>query len=215
MKFFPFILPQTIHETNSPINGEIQIVEQFGRRSIKVSGMEQSGPMVEGLWRRGLSEVRRWKLEVRKVLILGLGGGSAVKLINRYYPKAKIVGVEVDPVMVKLGKKYLGLNEYNNLEIKIGDAFNFISHTEDVGKYFDLVLVDIYLGKDVPKELESKELLRDVKKVLADGGTAIFNRLRGKGRENELNLFLKNLKKHFLKVKVVKPLINQLFICSS
>lgn len=223
MTFLSFFFPKIISRNFSPVNEEIQIVEQFGRRSIRVGGIEQSGSMVEGVWRKALAEAGKWRLEVRKVLILGLGGGSAVKVINKFYPKAEILGVEIDPVMVKLGKKYLGLNEYNtnepprvhgfNLEIRIGDAFNFISHTEDVGKYFDLVLVDIYLGKDIPKELESKEFLRDVKKVLTDGGIAIFNRLRGRGKEKELSFFYEKLKKIFSRVELIDPLINRLFIC--
>ena len=157
MKLFSFFFPQKISQTDSSINGKIEVVEQFGKRSIRVQGLEQSGPMVEKIWEKGIKQVQsslrlrsgQAKSKVKSCLILGLGGGLAVKIINKYFPKAKILGIEIDPIMIELGKKYLNLSEYKNLEIKIADAFNWVQKSGGSNHQtkFDLILIDLYFGK--------------------------------------------------------------------
>lgn len=224
MKLLSFFFPKIIYKINSPVNGEIKVVEQFGKRSIKVSGIEQSGPMVERIWEKGVKKFQisncfakakfppESKFQISNVLILGLGGGSVVKVINKHYPQAKILAIEIDPIMIKLGREYLNLSKYQNLEIKIDDAFQLVKSLR--AKQFDLILVDLYLGKEVPEKIGDDRFLKNVKRILSKKGIVIFNRLRGRKRQNDLDLFFEQLKKIFKSVKVVKPLVNQLFICS-
>ena len=75
-----------------------------------------------------VDELSKWLGEksddIKKILVLGLGAGSIVKVINKYFPKSKITAVEIDPMMVEIGKKHFDLEKARNLEIIIGDAFN-------------------------------------------------------------------------------------------
>ncbi|TSC53454.1 MAG: Uncharacterized protein LiPW16_386, partial [Microgenomates group bacterium LiPW_16] len=86
---------------------------QFGKRKIVVSGLTQSGPLAEKVWESGIKtligeragrhKIRPFRadLSAPSILILGLGGGSLAKLLNKYFPQAKITGIEIDPLMKK------------------------------------------------------------------------------------------------------------------
>lgn len=143
----------------SKVNGEIKIKFFFGRPAVWVGGYEQSGPMVHNLWKKSLKSID----EPHNVLILGLGCGEAAKIISEKFPQAKITGIEIDPVIIDIGKKYFGLDRIPNLKIVLGDANKSLPN----GK-FDLVLVDIYKGN---RRVKTK----NVDKLLTKNGLAIFN----------------------------------------
>lgn len=210
-QFKSFFIPKIVFKTNSKINGEIRVVEQFGKRTILVGGLQQSGDLVEMLWEKAIKKVTSYELKVTRVLILGLGGGSAAKVVQKYFPHARITGVELDPAMVEIGKKYFHLNS-NNITVSVADAFEFVKRAKKGS--FDLILVDLYIGKSTPAFLESDDFLHAIEKILTSDGFVIFNRLRGKKKEKELVDFKIKLESMFDSVLVVKPLINSLFIAS-
>lgn len=185
----------------SKFNGEIKVVKTLGIGTyFQVGGITQSGGVVGQLWKSALKKIPL--KEIENCLILGLGGGSVAGLIRKKYPSAKITGVEIDPVMVSLGRKYLGLGN-GHVEIIIQDALKY-----KTGQKFDLVVIDLYKGQTFPKQFETKEFLQKIHSVLSKNGVAVLNRLN-----NVDEGFEKKLKKVFKSVKVVKPLINTIFIC--
>lgn len=201
------IFPRTIYKTRSKINGEIVVKEQFGQYTLQVQGLIQSGGIVKNIWQKPLSKIRNQKNTFRKVLILGLGGGTVVQLIKVHWPKAKIVGVEIDSEIIKIGKKYFNLGKASNLKIVEDNAFNFVTKTQ--GKV-DLIIVDMYLGKNYPPNAEKDEFLENVKNILSQKGVAIFNRLD----INFLsaNLFESSLRKYFFDINRVKTRTNLFFL---
>lgn len=205
------IFPRMIYKTRSKINGEIVVKEQFGQYTLQVQGLIQSGGIVKNVWQKPLSKIRNSVRqpadEIQKVLILGLGGGTVVQLIKVHWPKAEIVGVEIDSEIIKIGKKYFSLGKANNLKIVEDNAFNFVAKTK---AKFDLIIIDMYLGKNYPAQAEKDEFLENVKNILSQKGVAIFNRLD----INFLsaNLFESNLRKYFSDINRVKTRTNLFFL---
>ncbi len=78
----------------------------------------------------------------RKVLILGLGGGSAARLARALAPRAEIVGVEIDPGVVAAARDAFDL-EALGLEIVTDDARRFLARER---RRFDAVLEDVFVG---------------------------------------------------------------------
>jgi spermidine synthase len=189
-------------ERKSKFNGNLRVVKTLGMGTyIQSNGLTQSGGIVETIWKQTLRKVKNKK--VKNCLILGLGGGTAAKLIEKYWPEAKISGIEIDPVMIELGKKYLGLGEID-IDIKIQDAAKSIS-----GK-FDLIIVDLYHGDQFPKKFEDEKFL----KRLSKNKVVIFNRLYyGDKRALAVKFGLK-LQKIFRKVEYFYPEANLTFLCS-
>lgn len=214
MKIDEKFLPGTkvLEEVNSPINGKIQVIKSlaFGTY-IQVEGLTQSGGVVYGFWRTTLRKIRKTKSETRRCLILGLGGGSAASLVKKFWPEAEITGVEIDPMMINLGKKYLGLAD---VRVEVTDASEFARKAAKESKKYDLILVDVYVGYEVPKKFQSKKFVQLVKSLLAKDGIAIFNRLYFKEKRSQAMKLGTKLEKIFSRVKTVFPEANVMFVCS-
>src|SRR3989344_4027289 len=206
-----------LEEVTSPINGKIQVVRSLGLGNyIQVEGLTQSGGVVNEVWRTTLRKIRSTKSEIRNCLILGLGGGSAAKLARKFWPDAKIAGVEIDPIMVNLGKKYLKLDVVD-VGVAIDDAENYllaISHQPLVINY-DLVLVDLYIGYDVPEKFTKEDFIYLARSLLVRSGTAVFNRLYFGEKRKEAEKFGEKLEKVFSKVERIFPEANVMFVCES
>jgi len=201
-----------IEEVHSPINGKIEVVKSLGFGTyIKVEGLTQSGGVVYDVWKSTLKEVKKEKPEITKSLILGLGGGSAAKLVKKYWPKAKIIGVDIDPVMIRLGKKYLGLQD---IEIRIEDADKFIRKQLLAGIKYDLVLIDMYIGDKVPGKFQSDKFIEAIQKLLSEDGVAIFNRLYFGEKRPEAVKFGNRLESLFSNVDYVYPEANLMLVCT-
>lgn len=200
---------KVLEEVTSPINGKITVVRGVGLGTyFQVGNLTQSGGVVYSVWKTALGKTKKKKNQIKKSLILGLGGGSAAGLVRRFWPEAGIEGVDIDPVMVELGKKYLALKAD---KIRIKDAEDFLKESED--KY-DLVLVDMYIGDEYPKKFVKDEFLKLVKSRLDENGVAIFNRLYYDEKRKEAVKFGEKLQKHFSDVERVYPEANLMFICS-
>jgi spermidine synthase len=178
---------------------------------IQSDGLTQSGGIVETIWKQTLKKVKTKNENVKSVLILGLGGGTVAKLIRKNWPDAKITGVDVDPMMVELGKKYLDLDD-QNVEIIIADALYFLTHHSSL-KSYDLIIVDLYNGDKFPDKFTKNNYIHLVRHGLTRGGLAVFNRLYFKDRKEEAIAFGEKLKKVFGTVEYFYPISNVMFIC--
>lgn len=206
-----------LEEVFSPINGKIQVVKSlaFGTY-IQVGGLTQSGGVVYDVWKTSLKRVQQSLVANHRTLILGLGGGSTAKLVRKFWgDDVEIVGVDIDPIMVELGRRYFDLDSYN-VKVVIDDAGSFLAANYQIPtKRFDLVLVDLYIGDEFPKKFESEDFLKHILKLLNNHGIAVFNRLYyGEKRKDAMN-FLKTLERVFKEVEVVYPEANILFLCSN
>lgn len=189
----------------SKFNKNIKVIKSLGFGTyIQVNGLTQSGGVVESIWREILKKIKTEK--IKTILIMGLGGGTLAKLLRKKYPNAKITGVEIDPMMIELGKNYLGLGQYN-VEIIIQDGYRFKK-----GKY-DLIIVDTYCGDNYPKKFESEFFLNNIKKLLSSSGIVIFNRLFFKEKKIDAFRFENSLKRKFDCVNTIYPQANMMIVC--
>lgn len=202
-----------IEEVRSNYNGDIKVMRDFTWGTyITAGGLTQSGGIVEKIWRETLKKVLENKPVLHNVLILGLGGGSVARLISQYWVTAKITGVDIDPKVVELGEKYLGLDELD-IDIQIEDAQKFLIRNLKFGKRYDLILVDLYNGDKFPVEFEKEEFINNLKKLANTSGIVIFNRLYGGIQRPESMKFGRELEKFFRHVDYVYPQANLDLIC--
>lgn len=75
-----------------------------------------------------------------RVLLLGLGGGAAVHLLQRYAQPEAIVAVERDAQIVELARDWFGLATIPSLSIHLDDARAWLRRYQ--GAPFDVVLED-------------------------------------------------------------------------
>jgi spermidine synthase len=108
----------------------------------------------------------------RKILMLGLGGGSISTYLGRFMPDAAITTVEIDPGVITAAKTYFGLRESARMRYLAGDGRVFLTRNTEL---YDLILLDAYRGGYVPFHLLTREFYGLVKQRLAPGGAAAFN----------------------------------------
>jgi len=213
-KFFKGL---TVLETiESRFNGIIKIDEDlFGHKRLMVGNLAQSGGDVEKIWKATIGKLAGYKIE--NCLILGLGAGNAAKVVNKYFSKAKITGIEIDPEMINLGNKYFGLKEIRNLKIEIENAFDWVDNCINglihCNSRFDLIMVDLYFGDCFPEKAEGNNFLENLKKITKKEGIVIFNHLfYGKNIE-KTDKFEQKIRKVFTQIEAKKINYNKIFLC--
>jgi spermidine synthase len=198
---------KVLEERESKFNGHLKVSKSLGFGTyIQAEGLTQSGGIVETIWKQTIRKVKSQKSKVKNVLILGLGGGTVAKLVRKNWPEAKITGVDIDPIMIELGKKFLKLDDYK-VNIIIGDASNIPNQK------YDLVFVDLYNGEEFPEKFETENYIHLVRRLLSRSGLVIFNRTYYGDRRPKAVKFGNKLKKVFTDVEWYYPEANLMFIC--
>jgi len=85
----------------------------------------------------------------RRILILGLGGGSVARLARAIAPEAEIVGVELDAEVVRLARAHFELDGLA-LRVELADAREWLASEVRRGtraRRFDAVLEDVFIGR--------------------------------------------------------------------
>ena len=110
----------------------------------------------------------------RRVLILGLGGGSAARLVRTVAPRAHVVGVEFDRDVIEAARRHFDLDALD-IEVVCDDARAVLARER---RRFDLVIEDVFVGRGrnvrKPDWLPSPYLALAAKRVAA-GGVLVSN----------------------------------------
>jgi len=164
--------PKVIAEYDSKYSGKLFVKSDWGNKYVTTGYLTQSGGLINDLWNPILKKLSmNHELKTMNCLILGLATGTVAKIINKKFKNAEMVGVEIDPVMIDIGKKYFDLDKIKNLKILNLDAKRY---TLNAKEQFDLILVDLYLGDQPPGFLYSPKFLKELKKL---GKLVIINHL--------------------------------------
>jgi spermidine synthase len=108
----------------------------------------------------------------KDVAILGLAGGtSARQLTAAFGSDVKITGVEIDPEILVVARKYFHLDE-SNVRAVDADARYWLD--TQAGKY-DVVVMDAYRQPYIPFHLTTREFFSQVRDHLRPGGVAVVN----------------------------------------
>ncbi len=109
---------------------------------------------------------------VRTVLVLGDAGGTIPRAYARFFPKARIDGVELDPMVTAAARRFLGLGSIRGLHTITADARLYLEQTT---KRYDVVIVDAYRQPYIPFQLATEEFFRLVRDHLTPGGLVALN----------------------------------------
>ena len=87
--------------------------------------------------------------QVRRVLILGVGGGALIRLLQRYFSPERIVGVDIDLHHLTVARRFFGVRD---AQLVCADARDYLSGlrvsefgaSEMVTEPFDLIVDDLF-----------------------------------------------------------------------
>ena len=116
---------------------------------------------------------RIFKPELKRVLIIGGGGGIGARKFVTDDQQVVVDLVEIDPRVVDLSFKYFHLEPSDRLRVHVDDGRKFVRRTKE--KY-DLVVLDAFtIGGQIPFHLTTKEFMEEIKQVLTPGGVVLTN----------------------------------------
>lgn len=209
--FDGLILPKTVYECDSDVNGHILVIDVGKTRKLSVNGIVQSvnsdSPVSDKMyWGRAVEGYKDFFPEVSNMLILGMGGGTLLHLFARAFPGIHMTAVELDPEMVRIAEEYFGVKDVPNVHVIIGDALKVLASPEsyNVPYYsFDSVFIDIYVGDKYPDLGETGTFISGLKKVVKKEGWVVFNRLYWDYHQDDVNVFIEDLHLHFKEIKSI------------
>ena len=118
-----------------------------------------------------LSTHKAWSTQPKRALILGLGAGTMVPALKKIYPGIEVHGVELDPAIVDLGRRHLGL-ELPDENIHTMDARAFVQNTQ---LSFDIIIADAYRPPTIPQHLASLEFFHSLRTIMTDESILLLN----------------------------------------
>ena len=172
-KYWSYFSRITVEKTNSPYNPKLIIAIQDGKYVLNTSNANYSFGSLHRVFQQTFKKIKLKEQDIESILVLGGGVGSIPSIIyNELAMNPTIDAVEIDEKVVTLGSKYFQLNQYNKLSIHIEDAMHYIENTNSM---YDLIVVDLFEGIDVPKAFYQADFFKAVKKRLNEKGMLIFN----------------------------------------
>ena len=104
---------------------------------------------------------------IKRVLMIGLGGGVFCPVIRKYLPQTTLDILEIDQMVVDVARRYFEFSESPKINLYINDARKYIKETN---QSYDLILSDACILREVPIHLRTVEYYRQLKDILSDQG---------------------------------------------
>lgn len=170
--------PEMIRFVKDTVYHRITVSDEFQIRYLKLDNYWQSG--------LDLTEPRRtvfgysdylhlpllFRPDARRVLIVGLGGGTVPARYHQDYGTLRVDVVELDPVVIRVSQRYFGVPSDDRLRSVAQDGRLYIARTSE---RYDIVLLDAYLIDTIPFHLATSEFYQVVKAALTPGGVVGSN----------------------------------------
>ena len=110
--------------------------------------------------------------KLHRIGIIGLAAGTIAHQFTQVYgPEVQIDGVEIDPAIVDVGRKYFDMNE-PNLHVYVQDGRTFLATTH---AQYDLVAIDAFQQPYIPFQLTTREFFTDIRSHLSPTGVVALN----------------------------------------
>lgn len=207
-----YIFPRKVAEFSTKYNHHIRVNDEYGERKLLVNGSVQSGRYIRKLWQGafkkfGISENRNWK----KILVLGVGGGTIIQLLHAKFPKARITAVDIDQKIIDVAKKYFLTGDTTYVNFIIEDAKKYVQKNN---LKYNCIIIDIFIGNAIPEFVKTKPFITYCKQSLTPGGAICINYLQDREYGEKSDEFNTVLRSMFTSVHDFRIANNRFFFAS-
>lgn len=156
------------------------VSERYGVRTLHIgsdtvqSAMRLAKPNdLELSYTRSMMAFLLFVRDPKRVLMIGLGGGSLAKFIYHRLPHAHVTAVEVNPQVVAIARHYFHVPADDaRLQVLTGDGAEYVERAD---VYADALIVDGYDADAHAEELASRSFYVACRDRLAPGGVFVVN----------------------------------------
>lgn len=108
----------------------------------------------------------------RRVLMIGLGGGSMLKYLHRHVPESHITAVEISQDVIDLRDDFCIPPDSDRLLTVCADGAAFVATPP---QRYDLILVDGFDGAGIPADLTTRRFYTHCRQALTPCGVLVVN----------------------------------------
>jgi spermidine synthase len=163
--------------------GLIDVVDAYGIRSLhfgsspKQSAMALDEPdRLELPYTRAMLASLLFQPMPRRVLMLGLGGGTLARCLLRHFPDCQIDVVELRPTVVAIARRYFDLPDSPRLHIHQADGVEWVTRPpKGECEHFDLVMVDLFDEQGMAAGVLDQTFFRALRQRLTANGVLAIN----------------------------------------
>jgi spermidine synthase len=155
------------------------VLEEHGSRSLHFSralvqsGMRLDDPCaLEFAYTRLMMAFLLFVNAPRRILLLGLGGGSLVKFCHRHLPAARLTVVEIDPHVIAFRDEFRIPPDDERLAVLRDDA---ALHVARAAEDSDVILMDAFDRDGLSPSLCTRDFYADARAALAPRGVLVAN----------------------------------------
>jgi spermidine synthase len=170
-----------VFEATSPYH-QVQVLDEHGMRMLSFNGTRESRMLLTNPLQGHFEYTEYfhapwlWNRDMRRVLMVGLGGGSIQRAYQHYYTNVTVETVEIDPMVIKAAKEYFKVQETPTLKIHNQDGRVFLNRTSE---RYDLIIMDAYTsgryGSSIPPHLTTREFFALASVHLTTNGVLAYN----------------------------------------
>ena len=182
---------QTILHNEKSAFEDIVVYESRGERCMKFGSVQAPGRQTCQLPARPeelLFDYTRMMMaslylrpDPRRILVIGLGGGSLPMALARVVPQARIDVVEIDPSVARVAERFFGFRTGPSMRVDVADGRAFVQAAARRGDRYDIVMLDAFDETYIPRHLSTVEFIREVRSILRPDGVLAANTFASSG----------------------------------
>jgi spermidine synthase len=190
-RLLSYFLPIKVYETPSKTSTNLEVTWNNGYLVLDSKNTNYSFGSLQRALKKGLKYIGYERIKsFESILVLGVAGGSVIETLKKDVKFDGIItGVEIDATVVDIANKYFGLSKYDNLEIVIDDAFEFVLKTKDT---YDLIIIDIFQDTIMPNFLFEDYFINRINFLLNVNGFILFNTMALQYKDRRRNAIYKS-----------------------
>lgn len=166
------------------------VVEEDGRRCLRFG----DGPKALNQTCRTLSRPERVELDYaraivalslslepfpKRVLVIGLGGGSIPTGIINAHPDVELDAVELDPAVVEVAANFFDFQTTRSVHVFAEDGVAFVERAAKNDEHYDLIVLDAFDEAAMPAPFTTPAFVEQLSRITGERGVVIINSFVG------------------------------------
>lgn len=198
-RFLSYFFVITLKKIPSKYNPTLCLQLEAGKLLLNTKNANYSYGNLHKIFEKIFKKIELQKINPKKVLLLGLGAGSVIKIIQHDYNlNPQITAVEIDSEVIKVIKLWQNLN-LNNCTIIEGDALQTL---DSIKEKYELIIVDLFSDLQMPSYIFSFDFIVKIKLLMKENSVLLINCIiNSEAKKNDFNEFNILLSRYFNKIK--------------
>ncbi len=210
-KFLSYFKEISLEKTSSLSNPYLEVLLVGGRHQLVTKDAIYSYDDKYENFHQSFKKIKWGLLPGNRVLVLGLGLGSVILLLEKHFNKNfDYTAVEVDSEICRLCNDYTLKRLDSFVEVIPSEAMRFLVSNQES---YDMIIMDIFQSAKIPKKFQSVEFLELLQSKLNKDGLLLYNRMNITDDDiDENNQFVVNMKAVFPQMTEIEVKTNLVMI---